>query len=654
VKVSAILDQIDLGSMALPEFQRGYVWNREQVRGLMQSLYRKYPIGSLLIWVTQTDAANARGDAKLPPGTVKLLLDGQQRITTLYGIIRGTPPPFFDGNEFAFTGLYFHLEEESFEFYMPTKMKDNPLWIPVTELMQVGSGQAIGRLFKAPELQERLEAYINRLNAIDAIKEVNLHTEEVVGEDKTVDVVVDIFNRVNSGGTKLSKGDLALARICAAWPDARRELRGRLEKWRNAGFDFKMDWLLRNINTILTGEALFSALKDVDTPTFRYGLEQAEKSIDTLLNTISARLGLDHDRVLGGRYAFPVMSRYLHQIGGKPKDYRERDRLLYWYVHSFLWGRYAGSTETIINQDLAAIENNEGALDRLIEQLRQNRGDLKLHPGDFAGWSRGARFYPLLYLLMRTWGARDWGTGNELRLEMLGRLSDLQLHHIFPRSYLYRHGYSRPEVNALANFAFLTQETNLELSDQPPQDYFEEITEKHPGALESQWIPMDRELWKAENYQSFLAAQRELLAAAANRFLDELFYGRVPEPEPQEDTTRRKVSLIAGTLAPGDEEQILECMQWISERNLPEPEIEYELADETTGEPLAVLDVAWPNGLQEGYSQPVAVLLDEPREVEEAANQAGYRFFTTVEEFKDYVRREILAEYEPVGSSVAQ
>jgi hypothetical protein len=644
LKISTILDQIDLGSMALPEFQRGYVWNRDQVRSLMQSLYRKYPIGSLLIWVTQTDTANARGDTELTPGAVKLLLDGQQRITTLYGIVRGAAPPFFDGHASAFTGLHFHLEDEVFEFYRPTKMKDNPLWIDVTELMQIGSGKAIGRIVKSPQLQNELETYVNRLTAIDAIKEVNLHTEEVAGEDKTVDVVVDIFNRVNSGGTKLSKGDLALAKICAAWPEAREELRRRLDKWRSAGFDFKMDWLLRNVNTIVTGEALFSALKDVDTEEFRAGLEQAEKTVDTLLNLVSARLGLDHDRVLGGRYAFPVMSRYLHINGGKPKDHLERDKLLYWYVHSFLWGRYTGSTESVINQDLAVIEEHEGALDRLVEQLRQNRGDLELHPSDFAGWSRGTRFYPLLYLLTRTWGAKDWGTGNELRQEMLGKLSGLQLHHIFPRAYLYQHDYARPEVNALANFTFLTQETNLEITDRAPEDYLKEIAEKHPRVLESQWIPMDPELWKVESYREFLEARRELLAEAANRFLGELLHGEVPEVEPQADITRTPAVHVTEPIFVDEEEQILECMDWVAQKGLPEPEIEYELVDEATGEPLAVFDMAWPEGLQPGFSQPTAILLNEPREVEEAANRAGYRFFNTVEEFKEHVEESGLGE----------
>jgi len=97
MRVSDILSQIDMGSVALPEFQRGYVWNRDQVKDLMYSLYRKYPVGSLLVWSTKTEQVvdHARGDGQLNPGVVKLLLDGQQRITSLYGIVRGKAPQFF-------------------------------------------------------------------------------------------------------------------------------------------------------------------------------------------------------------------------------------------------------------------------------------------------------------------------------------------------------------------------------------------------------------------------------------------------------------------------------------------------------------------------------------------------------------------------------
>ena len=90
----------------------------------------------MLVWVTKTESADARGDSKLPPGAVRLILDGQQRITSLYGIIRGEPPKFFEGNPKTILGLFFNLKEEIFQFYSAPKMKGDRLWIDVTKLMQ--------------------------------------------------------------------------------------------------------------------------------------------------------------------------------------------------------------------------------------------------------------------------------------------------------------------------------------------------------------------------------------------------------------------------------------------------------------------------------------------------------------------------------------
>ncbi|HOF88629.1 MAG TPA: DUF262 domain-containing protein [Armatimonadota bacterium] len=643
MKISTILDQIDNGALALPEFQRGYVWNRDQVRGLMDSLYRQYPVGSLLVWLTKTENASARGDAVLQPGTVKLLLDGQQRITSLYGIIRGKAPRFFDGNTDAFTGLHFHLDDEVFEFYAPMKMKYNLLWVNVTDLMQRDIGEFIQRLMAVPELLPNVTTYINRLTAITHIKDIDLHIEEVSGEDKTVGIVVSIFNKVNSGGTKLSKGDLALAKICAEWPEARSEMKKRLAKWRQAGFHFRLEWLLRNITTVVTGSAFFDALEHVDTPTFQRGLTQAEDAVDRLLNIMAARLGLDHDLVLSSRGAFPLLARYITMRDGRLTDARERDKLLYWYVHTFLWGRYSGSTESMLSQDLRHIEDPNGALDRLIGQLRQNRGDLRILPDDFQGYSRAARFYPVLYMLTRAAHARDWGTGAELSHHLLGRLSRLELHHIFPKAVLYKHGYSRGEVNALANFTFLTQETNLLVSDRLPEIYLADFAAQHPGALESTWIPMDPTLWKVERYRDFLAERRRLLAAATHELLDSLLGGTIP------DVTEPTLLVPQGAATPGgvssDDEMnvLIECNAWLAERGLPEGEFLYELVAPDTGNPLATLDLAWPNGLQEGYSQPVALLIDEGEDTEQAANQAGFRYFTDLNAFKQYVAREIVA-----------
>ena len=640
MKVSTILDQIDNGAIALPAFQRGYVWNRDQVRGLMDSLYQRHPVGSLLIWVTKTENVTARGDGPLQPGYVSLLLDGQQRITALYGIIRGEWPPFFEGND-TFTGLYFNMNSETFQFYQSTRMSQEPGWVSVTELMKDGIGKFVDQIQSNPNLAPDIAKYIDRLNRVATIKDIELLADNVTGEGKTVDTVVDIFNRVNSGGTKLSKGDLALAKICAEWPEARSEMRDRLGRWSSAGFDFKLEWLLRCINSLVTGEALFSALADVSTINFREGLMRSEKHVDYLLNLISSRLGLDHDRVLGSRYSFPLMVRYLEKRNGALADRKERDGLLYWYVHTLLWGHYSANNETILNRDLEAIEQNHGSLNRLIDGLRRIRGDLKVDASDFTGWSVATRFYPLLYMLTRVNHSRDWCLDLELSDSLLGATSSLQLHHIFPKSKLYDAGYERNEVNALANFTFLTQACNLEVSNRDPAEYIPYYAQKSPGSIESHWIPMDPNLWKMENYRDFLAARRELLAHAANDFLDSLREGSVPEIEPVVSVLNRTEDVPRHLTS--EEEILLAANRWIAEQGLPAGELGHEIVNETTEELLATLDLAWPDGLQEGLSQPVALLIDEDAETEKRASEAGYRYYTDIESLKRYVEEQILA-----------
>ena len=649
--IAMILGQIDSGQMALPEFQRGYVWNRDQVRALFDSLYHRHPVGSLLVWATKSEGASHRGEHELAPGVVKLLLDGQQRITSLYGVIRGRPPKFFDGNEKAFTGLYFHLDDENFSFYQPMRMADDPLWIDVSELLGKGPdgiGGHFTRLAAFPEYAANMSKYIGRLTNLLGITDINLHIEEI-GSDKSLDVVVDIFNRVNSGGTKLSKGDLALAKICADWPDARNAMKTQLRTWQKSGYDFDLDWLLRSVNTVLTGEAKFSYLHDKGTEKIRDGLNRATTVINTTLNMISGRLGLDHDRVLFGRFAIPVIAHYLDRRNTSLGQ-AERDKLLFWYIQAGMWGRFSGSTESKIDQDLASIEEIQGGLDRLIEQLRLWHGNLRVEPDHFFGWSLGARFYPVLYMLTRMGEAKDWGNGLPLKAGMLGKMSTLEVHHIFPKSRLYDYeddNYKRPEVNALSNFCFLTKDTNLAISNRLPEEYFPEIEENHPGSLASQWIPMDRSLWKINNYREFLEARRILLAEETNRRLRELLHNDTHWLQSLKADASAVPAITAdviGGISSEEEEQELEALNvWVEEQGLKPGTMSYDFVDDETGEQRAVFDLAWPKGIQEELSQPVAVLLNEDKEVFALANMAGYRYFETSSDFRQYVEQEILS-----------
>lgn len=647
MKISTILDHIDSGHMALPEFQRGYVWNREQVRGLFSSLYRKHPVGGLLVWATEAQNATHRGDGMLAAGVVKLLLDGQQRMTSVYGVARGKPPAFFDGNDQAFTGLMFHLVEEHFEFYSPLKMKDDPLWVDVSALLKAGNeglSAAVKQLSANPDHLANVAIYVARLSRLQGVLEIDLHVEEITGADKSLDVVVDIFNKVNSGGTKLSKGDLALAKICAEWPEARNQMKERLKTWRQASYDFNLDWLLRSVNTVLTGEAKFHFLHETSATDVQDGLKRATKQIDTVLNYIAGRLGLDHARVLFGRFAIPVMVRYLDQKGSALSEI-ERDKLLFWFAQAGMWGRYSGSTETYIDKDLEALEGETGGLDELLRQLRLWHGGMRVEPAHFNAWSLGARFYPILYMLTRMGNARDWGSGLPLKASMLGKMSRLEVHHIFPKAQLYKHGLDRTQVNALGNFCFLTKDTNLHILDRLPELYFPEVEEKHPGSLASQWIPMDESLWKISRYEDFLVARKELLADEANKRFAELLHGdekwlaeiAKPSVVPASVT-------VGGITSEAEEAELVAINDWACSLGLAEGVVAFDYAHPKTGEQIAIFDLAWPNGLQSELSEPVALLLNEGNAVVAIASAAGYRCFTSKQQLQDYVHKEVLVD----------
>ena len=597
------------------------------MRKLMYSLYRGYPIGELLVWNTATDPQMARGDGSLTAGNVNLILDGQQRVTSLYGIFRGKPPAFFEGNAAAFTNLYFNVETETFEFYAAQKMSGNFAWVNVTEFLKSGIGAFIGKNLSTPEGAAYWSRYIPQLTRLDGIRSIDMNIETVTSE-KSIDEVVEIFNNVNSGGTKLSKGDLALAKICGQWKDGRDILRAVLEKYSKAGYEFSIDWLLRCITVYLTKQPYFIHLANAPIENIKAAVPAVDKMIGSCLDQIASRLGLNNTHMMTGVFAIATMIGYVNSKGKQKMTETEWNRLMYWYVHSFLWGRYAGSVESVLSQDLNVIKEGEG-IDGLIRLLRQRRGDLHIRPEDFWGWSTGSRFYPLLYMLTRVYHARDWGTGIELNNTLLGKNSTLEVHHIFPKKRLYESGKTRAMVNSLANYAFLTKDTNDRISDQFTSDYMPRYVSATPGAVESHWIPMEPELWKIENYEKFLGKRRELLAEAANKLLDSLNSGSLIS------TVAVPAAPVTPIIVNDVDEEILAVENWIKEQHLKSGTRNHEIVDPDSGK-VHILDLAWPNGIQEGLTPPLALLLNPDGNLQAAASKAGYQFFVDIDEFKRY------------------
>jgi len=168
--------------------------------------------------------------------------------------------------------------------------------------------------------------------------------------------------------------------------------------------------------------------------------------------------------------------------------------------------------------------------------------------------------------------------------------------------------------------------------------------------LASQWIPPDPELWKLENFRSFLEARKGLLAAEVNARLEELLHGDTRWLSgPAAAVAQQASETVGGITSDEGEAELIGLNAWMADQSLPLGTLAYDFADPATGEQRAVFDLAWPAGIQEELSQPVAVLFNEEPAVLALASAAVFRCFTSPSSFRAYVEREILS-LDPVAA----
>ena len=297
-KISELLGSIEKKDLVLPEFQREYVWSREQAKQLFVSLIKEYPVGGLLFWTTDKPPELKNID-KLPEklGTVKVLLDGQQRLTTLYLLTKGDIPPFY--NETYITtdprDLYFNIDQAEFQYYQASKMRSSNLWFPVVQCFN----DSDINVFKIAqqETQEAQEAfelankYNKNLTDLRQIKEMNLPSQEVPLL-ASLDEAIDIFDRVNSQGTKLTDAELALTHVTGKWSTARRLIKKKIEELKKKNFNFDLTLMTRSLTGVVCQRALFETIHDKPQTDLESGWTQLSKILDYLVSLLPQKASI--------------------------------------------------------------------------------------------------------------------------------------------------------------------------------------------------------------------------------------------------------------------------------------------------------------------------------------------------------------------------
>ena len=630
-----LLEETDKGSLLLPRFQRNFVWKRPDIKEFIDSVYREYPVGALATWESEQLLGTHENDATRPARTV-YLLDGQQRVTSIYGVIRGGMPPFSMGGDNLMEGLLFHVKDRVFAYQGTKEVRDKSdgLWVNVSLLFQDGGLESERERMhtEAKLVMDDVIAYAREMDRlVDRLNKVQFPVLELNDANLTVADVVSIFNKMNKGGKKLTTYELGFSVLSASWPSVRQDFQEVVDRWRGR-IDGDIDWLLRIVNAVATKSGRLS-IEKVLVPEVRRLLGETANAIDHILNLLGDRLGLDRPRVLKQRLPFAVMAYFVVGQGGRILDPLQRDRLLYWYVLSSVFGTYLRAPESRLTRDLNSIAGKSlDGIDALIESLRQDRPDLQIVPSDFDGTYSASGFYTILYMLTRVYGASDWQTGESIRLGMLGQVSQLEMHHIFPKSLLDKDRVPAKQINNLGNIAFQTSLTNKSIGNDSPADYLADIADQLPGALESQWVPMERSQWQIAEYEAFLTSRRTKLADAANEFLAALHGGSLQSTDDGPDDVHHRLEVIGDS-----DDWIEERAALIEEFNAYAPGVVNHPIRLVDGN-VIYLDVAWPEGLQLGISQPAAFLFGPDDEVFHAANQAGFVVFTDREQLLHYLR----------------
>jgi len=538
MKIKDILSAVENFEAVMPEFQREYVWSLELAKQLFVSLYKNYPTGSLLLWEAKgEDVPEIKNNAvkKEKLGFTKVILDGQQRLTTLYLIMKGKIPPYYTESDLLQDPrhLYFNLETNEFNYFMKTKMEGNPTWQKVADCFDLEKVDALDvaeqycKIHAEKDYRSFSRVVNNNLTRLRQITEMDYPIQTVPSTAK-IDEAIDVFDRVNSKGTKLTDAELVLTHITGKWPKARRKIKEKIELVKKENFEFDLDFFTRCLVVTLTDSALFDRNAKLNYELFTQedyiaAWNKVSKTIDYIIPI------LKQDALIGGskdmtthNVIVPLVAYLLKHENRFAENIKYG--FIYWLLLGIMWSRYSGQTDSRLDKDVYLAISKDDPIEDLVNEIKDQRGRIEVKAADLEGREAGNPMYKLLYLITKNNKAIDWSNGSYI-YGTVGDSYSIQSHHIFPQSVLYNSGYDsenhldKKKVNEIANRAFITRDTNYAIQNTAPENYLPIIESKYPGALQKQYIPLDDSLWKISNYEKFLEVRRNNIATEINSFL---------------------------------------------------------------------------------------------------------------------------------------
>ena len=577
--VNQLIEKIDTGELGLPELQRPFIWKDSKVRDLFDSLMRGYPIGYLMLWECPSlEKKKSIGvDLHSYDSPKEVIIDGQQRLTSLYAVMKGKKVINSKFDEKSIIISYDPLQDKFEVGYQATK-KD-PEWIyNISDVYTTSSSfkfinSFIKRLSEYREckggvlteaeqdtISENINAIVNLKNHTLPVFDIKANAEE---ED-----VSEIFVRVNSGGVSLKQNDFILTLLSLYWDEGRKEIE---EFSKESTFPTKGKTTSYNQITTVAAQDLIRVVMAYafDRARLKYGYkllrgadfdkrgavdgELRIQRFDTLKDKLPDVLDvhswheflkaimnagyLSGDLILSGNAIFYSYAFYLIAKHRFHASYNENMHLTsLWFFYASLVSLYTGSFESTVESHLNSIkdlstlkEYKDFILSRVNERLTNDYFDITLVGSEgLAVSGKGNNAWNAYVAALNIMDAKILFSKSNLLVSKLfepgtdGNRKSLEKHHLFPKAHMKAQGYTDAKINQMANYAFIDWKDNMDILDDAPSVYYPIVCE---GRSDEEILRMEEENalphgWENMPYEDFLVERRKLMAAKIKQAFD--------------------------------------------------------------------------------------------------------------------------------------
>lgn len=524
LRVGDLVGLVRRGALVLPDPDRPFDWQRQHVVTLVESLYRRRPTGSVVLWETARPLRGVGGAATSPQGVVRrvsaaiarrisggrsvstrVVLDGQKRLAGLYRMMTLDPA----------LRIRFHVESEAFALESGA-MRGDPRWIDAAAVLgsETGAARALWQVQRGLNLgmsDPRTGRYQVALKRLAAVRD-HAFPVEILASDH-FDDVSETIARINPHGAARHDTEIALARLAFPWPEpVLDDFTEALHDLEQRHFTLTALLLMRALAAVSQGTTDLDDTRWIEATPTEEVARNWHSTRDAMMRTVGflEELGFDSS----GMISHPAILVPLTVLFARRQALTasEQAAARYWFLRAMALERYARAAEHAIARDLYALAGDRPAWG-LLRVLETQVPAQIIVAEDLVDTGPGTALYALAYLAVRERGAVDWVTGQPLsEAEPAGRRR-IAASHIFPPSALREMGVSGSQINEIANIVFAARPGLRTEHTALPEEYLPEVVTKlGPEALTAQFVPVGRELWAMSRFQDFLGARRELIA----------------------------------------------------------------------------------------------------------------------------------------------